>query len=68
MTSVGGPALRRCMLKLLPRCGHLPHEESPEELLAGPDTDSLSQLNFSSCVSVTTQLIPLIHFGVLKLS
>jgi hypothetical protein len=25
--------LRRCMLKLLPRCGHLPHEEAPEELL-----------------------------------
>ena len=25
--------LRRCMLKLLPRCGHLPHEECPLELL-----------------------------------
>lgn len=25
--------LRRCMLKLLPRCGHLPHEEAPEQLL-----------------------------------
>lgn len=25
--------LRQCMLKLLPRCGHLPHEESPEQLL-----------------------------------
>jgi len=21
--------LRRCMLKLLPRCGHLPHEAGP---------------------------------------
>ena len=25
--------LRRCALKILPRCGHLPHEESPRALL-----------------------------------
>lgn len=25
--------LRRCHLKILPRCGHLPHEEAPKELL-----------------------------------
>ena len=25
--------LRRCALKVLPRCGHLPHEESPRALL-----------------------------------
>ena len=36
--------------------------------MAGPDTSTLSQLNLSDCVSVTTQLIPLIHSEVLKLS
>ena len=25
--------MRRCALKFLPRCGHLPHEESPRALL-----------------------------------
>jgi len=35
---------------------------------AGPDTSPLSQLNLSSCVPVTTQLIPLIHSDMLKLS
>ena len=39
-----------------------------KRLEAGPYTSPLSQLNLSSCVSVTTQLIPLIHSGVLKLS
>ena len=35
---------------------------------AGPDTSPLSQLSFSRCVPVTTQLIPLIHSEMLKLS
>ena len=35
---------------------------------AGPDTSPLSQLNLGSCVPVTTQLIPLIHSDMLKLS
>ena len=35
---------------------------------AGPDTSPLSQLNLSSCVPVTTQLISLIHSEMLKLS
>ena len=38
------------------------------QLEAGPDTSPLSQLNLSSCVPVTTQLIPLIHSEMLKLS
>ena len=37
-------------------------------LAAGPDTSPLSQLNLSSCVPVTTQLISLIHSEMLKLS
>jgi len=37
-------------------------------LRAGPDTSPLSQLNLSSCVPVTTQLISLIHSEMLKLS
>ena len=36
------------------------------EVVAGPHTSPLSQLNLSDCVSVTTQLIPLIHSEVLK--
>ena len=39
-----------------------------EESQAGPDTSPLSQLNLSSCVPVTTQLIPPIHSEMLKLS
>ena len=35
---------------------------------AGPDTSPLSQLNLSSGVPVTTQLISLIHSEMLKLS
>ena len=35
---------------------------------AGPYTSPLSQLNLSSCVPATTQLIPLIHSEMLKLS
>ena len=38
------------------------------ESKAGPDTSPLSQLNLSSCVPVTTQLISLIHSEMLKLS
>ena len=38
------------------------------ELEAGPYTSPLSQLNLSSCVPVTTQLIPLIHSETLKIS
>jgi len=37
-------------------------------LQAGPDTSPLSQLNSSSCVPITTQLIPLIQSEMLKLS
>ena len=36
--------------------------------VAGPYTSPLSQLNLSSCVPVTTQLISLIHSEMLKLS
>ena len=40
-----------------------------KDLTAGPYTTSpLSQLNLSSCVPVTTQIIPLIHSEMLKLS
>jgi len=35
---------------------------------AEPYTSPLSQLNLSSCVPVSTQLIPLIHSEMLKLS
>jgi hypothetical protein len=42
--------------------------DSEAQRKAEPYTSPLSQLNLSSCASVTTQRIPLIHSGVLKLS
>ena len=35
---------------------------------AGPDTSPLYQLNLSSYVPVPTELIPLVHIDILKLS
>ena len=43
------------------------HTAIQKVLEAGPDTSPLSQLNLSSCVPVTTQLISLIHSEMLKL-
>ena len=42
--------------------------EFDEDGEAGPYTSPLSQLNLSSCVPVTTQIIPLIHSEMLKLT
>ena len=47
-----------------PKAGAAPSDDN----VAGPDTCPLSQLNLSSCVPVTNQLIPLIHSDMLKLS
>ena len=40
----------------------------PEREAAGADTRPLSQLNLSKCVPESTQIIPLIHSEMLKLS
>ena len=45
-----------------------PDYELQVSVKAGPDTIPLSQLNLSSCVPITTQIVPLIHSEMLKLS